>query len=82
MCAMFLLFSRVQKKEGGEEEQRAKKKSLYKNGRNMSHMAQPRHNLLIERDLQLRHVLIATGRNMAHMARCLLQWVRESVFHW
>jgi len=72
MCAMFLLFSRVQKKEGGGSKER-KKKSLYKSGWDMSHMAQLPRNLLRERDLRLRHVAIGAWRNMAHMARNLSQ---------
>jgi hypothetical protein len=84
MCVMFLLFSRVQKKEGGGGAN-SEKKSVYKSGWDMSHMAQLPRNLLRERDLRLRHVAIGAGRNMAHMARkarYLLQWVRGCVFHW
>jgi len=68
MCDMSLLFSRVQKKEGGGGA-KSEKKSLYKSGRNMSHMTRPRRNPLIERSLQLRHVAIGACRNMSHMAR-------------
>ena len=75
------------KKDGGGGAN-SEKKSVYKSGWDMSHMAQLPRNLLRERDLRLRPVAIGAGRNMAHMAhvarkaRYLLQWVRGCVFHW
>ena len=85
-CSCYFLEYKKKKGEGGG--QPAKKKSVYKSGWDMSHMAQLPRNLLRERDLRLQHVAIGAWRNMAHMAhverkaRYLLQWVRGCVFHW
>ena len=69
-CSCYFLEYKKKKGEGAKSE---KKKSLYKSGWDMSHMAQLPRNLLRERDLRLRHVAIGAGRNMAHMARNLSQ---------